>query len=93
MGECTNPIEEGFAEPTVGKLSNLGPGCFVQKTDEYGSCCWVELTSWGDNGNFEAVAHPALTRGADKEGIVEGDKVTVQRGQITALGCDRFCFC
>ena len=93
MGECANAVKEGFEVPTNDKLDNLGPGCFVQKTDECGSCCWVELVSSSDNGSYEAIAHPALTRGAVNEGIIEGDKVTVLRNQITALGCDRYCFC
>lgn len=92
MGICANAVKEGFVEPTKERLDDLGPGCFVQKKESGGSCCWVEITSMGDT-EFKCIAHPALLEGADPGGISEGDQGIVKREQITALGCDRYCFC
>jgi hypothetical protein len=92
MGKCAHAARDGFEEPTEEKLERLGPGCFVQIKAPGESCCWVEITSIEDSG-FNSIAHPALSDCKEDEHIAEGDQVVVNRKQITALGCDRFCFC
>lgn len=92
MGACASAVKDGFAEPTKERLNDLGPGCYVQKMDVCGSCCWAEIVSGNDSG-YECIAHPALSDGAAQEGIAEGSSIVVQREQITALGCDRYCSC
>lgn len=94
MGECADAIVEGFAEPTQDRISHLGPGCFVQKMEVCGTCCWVELTSddKGD-GTYQAIAHPALSDGDAATMFKEGEPIQVTKDQITAMGCDRYCFC
>ena len=99
MGLCAKPLEDGFVSPTEEKLNNLGPGCFVQMND-HGSCCWIEIMEISGAG-FQAKAHPALSEDNRSHGVngkeidtfAPGAEVIVQREQITALGCDRFCFC
>jgi len=92
MSVCVDAVIEGFAEPSEERLDHLGPGCFVQKMEVCGTCCWVELTE-GDADVFEGIAHPALSDSDAKLVYKEGDRVQVTRDQITALGCDRYCFC
>lgn len=92
MGECADAAVEGFAEPTAERLGHLGPGCFVQKMEVCGTCCWVEIVSEKDDA-YEGIAHPALSDGAAEAMFTEGEKVVVQKDQITAMGCDRYCFC
>ena len=60
MGECADAIVEGFAEATEDRLDHLGPGCFVQKMEVCGTCCWVELVTDEDEGTYKAIAHPVL---------------------------------
>ena len=91
MGNCAFALQDGFVEPTEEKLDDLGPGCFVQKKGSNGSCCWVEVISMDDAG-IKCIAHPALLSGAS-DNVSEGDEVLVKREQITAMGCDRYCFC
>lgn len=93
MGECADAIVEGFAEATEDRLDHLGPGCFVQKMEVCGTCCWVELVTDEDEGTYKAIAHPALSDGNAQVMFKEGEHVQVTKDQITALGCDRFCFC
>ena len=90
MGLCAKPLEDGFVEPTEEKLNNLGPGCFVQ-VENHGSCCWVEIMAVSNTG-YEAKAYPALSDGPNTEQLPCSDML-IQRNQITALGCDRYCFC
>lgn len=92
MAECASAIVEGFAEATQDRLDHIGPGCFVQKMEVCGTCCWVEITSEQDD-NFEGIAHPALSENNAQAMFKEGDVVLVTKDQITALGCDRYCFC
>lgn len=92
MGICANAEVDGFVKPTQQSLDDLGPGCFVQKKDSNGTCCWVEITSNGDV-EFECVAHPALLSGSELDDVSEGDRLHVKKDQITALGCDRYCTC
>lgn len=92
MGDCAVALQDGFVEPTEESLDDLGPGCFVQKKESGGSCCWVEIVSMDDTG-YECIAHPALLNGENDGDVSEGDVVSLKRDQITALGCDRYCFC
>jgi hypothetical protein len=92
MAECANAIVEGFAEATEDRLDHIGPGCFVQKMEVCGTCCWVEITD-ETNDSYEGIAHPALSDGGAQAMFKEGDVVQVTKDQITALGCDRYCFC
>ncbi len=94
MGECRDAVIEGFAEPTNDRLGHLEAGCFVQKMEVCGTCCWVELiTDEDESGNFEGIAHPALSDRDAQSMFHEGQVVQVTKDQITALGCDRYCFC
>jgi hypothetical protein len=88
MGQCAKAVRDGFVEPTIEKLDNLGPGCFVHVNDN-GVCCWAELKSAECDKGYRAVLHPALS-GDQRQA---GTEVVVRREQITALGCDRYCVC
>jgi hypothetical protein len=92
MGITTSLVDYGFVEPTQMLLDDLGPGCFVQKMESSGALYWVEITSIGNFG-YECIAHPTLVNNTDVSVVSDGDLGTVRREQITALGCDRFCFC
>ena len=92
MGNATISVDDGFVKPTQILLANLGPGCFVQKTESCGDSYWVEITSIGDS-EYKCIAHPSLIMNAGEGVVSEGDLGTVRPEQITALGCDRFCFC
>jgi hypothetical protein len=92
MGNTASSLDDSFVQPTQVLLDDLGPGCFVQKLDSNGFSYWVEITSIGNSG-YECIAHPSLITSADESIVSEGDLVTVKHEQITALGCDRFCFC
>ena len=92
MGNTSNSIDDSFVKPTKMLLDELGAGCFVQKIESDGSRYWVEITSKGATG-YECIAHPELIDGGDAGVVSEGERCTVERDQITALGCDRFCIC
>jgi len=92
MGTTSNSVDDSFVKPTAMLLNDVGSGCFVQKLEPDGSRYWLEITSVGDTG-YEGIAHPALVNDCDASAVTEGDHCTVERDQITALGCGRFCFC
>ena len=92
MGITSNSVDDGFVKPTDMLLDDLGAGCFVQKLEPDGSRYWVEITSKDDAG-YRCIAHPELMMDHDAGVVSEGDICTVERDQITALGCDRFCIC
>lgn len=92
MGITSNSVDDGFVKPTEVLLDDVGSGCFVQKLERDGSRYWVEITSVGVTG-YEGIAHPALINDSDASVVTEGNLCTVERDQITALGCGKFCFC
>ena len=92
MGITACSAGDGFVQPTQLLLDDLGPGCFVQKKESNGDPYWVEITSINE-GSYECIAHPSLIKDTDQEAVSEGDLDTVNRDQITAMGCERFCFC
>lgn len=92
MGVTASLADDGFVIPTQILLDGLGPGCFVQKIESSGASYWVEITSIGNSG-YECIAHPSFIMSTEEGVVSEGDLVTVKHEQITALGCDRYCFC
>ena len=92
MGESAVAERDGYMLPTEEKLNEIGPGCFVQFKDLSSLYCWLEVISL-DNTGFNCIARPALTPSASNQDISEGDRIFVNRDQITALGCERYCYC
>jgi hypothetical protein len=82
--------EGGFAPATAERLAQLSVGCFV-RVGEGGGAYWIELQHI-DGDRLCGVLHPELSAGADAPGE-PGAMVSFRRGQITALGCDRYCWC
>lgn len=92
MGKCVDAQQDAFAEPTPERLDGLGAGCFVQFYHD-GRCDWVEITeTQGDE--LIATTHPELSEGDAKTQTMRPcEKLCLRKEQITALGCDRYCFC
>lgn len=83
--------EEWFEQPTPEKLAGLGQGCFVQVREPHG-CYWVEITE-GGGGRFSGMVHPELQSPCCKPLADAGQMADIRSEDITALGCDRYCFC
>lgn len=82
---------ECFAQPTPEKLADLGPGCFVQVRAQQ-NCYWVEITA-ASAGRFSGKVHPELNSPCCQSSLQSGQAADFQGKDITALGCDRYCFC
>jgi len=95
-GSTTIAIEagernQGFPAVTEEDLGHLAPGCFVQ-VGLGDASYWVEI------GRIEGVTisgmvHPELSTSLC---LIDHDSCEVarfSRDQITALGCDRYCWC
>lgn len=91
MNTAQQIIEERFVQPTPEKISSLGRGCFVQVREQQG-CFWAEITG-GAAGTFHGMVHPELKSPCCKPLPNTGLTADFQSENITALGCDRYCFC
>jgi|GEM_PF-1258710 len=95
-GNTTIAIEagesnQGFPAVTEEDLSHLAPGCFVQ-VGLGEAAYWVEI------GRIEGVTisgmvHPELSSSLCLIDHGSCEVARFSRDQITALGCDRYCWC
>ena len=92
MGKCVDARQDAYAEPTEERLDGLHAGCFVQ-FNHHGQCDWVEIT--GTEGNeFVGISHPELSENDDGNQPTDSrEEMHLRKEQITAMGCDRYCFC
>jgi hypothetical protein len=85
---------EGSAQPSsvsAEELAHLVPGCFVQ-VGSGESSYWVEVGLIEGN-SISGMVHPELSSSLC---IINHDTCEIarfSRDQITALGCDRYCWC
>ncbi len=72
-------------------LDHLAPGCFAQFGTD-GMRCWIEIS--GIEGHtISGKFHPELSNPICLIEYCNADVVSIRRDQITALGCDRYCWC
>jgi hypothetical protein len=82
---------KGFPAVTEEDLNHLAPGCFVQ-VGLGESSYWVEIGRI-DGVTISGMVHPELSSSLC---LIDHDSCEVarfSRDQITALGCDRYCWC
>jgi hypothetical protein len=90
-GSDAREINQGFPAITEEDLGHLAPGCFVQVglgEDSY----WVEI-GMIEGDTISGMVHPELSGSLC---LIDHDSCEVarfSRDQITALGCDRYCWC
>lgn len=95
-GNTTIAIEavernEGFPIVTEEELGHLAPGCFVQ-VGLGEAAYWVEI-GLIEGATISGMVHPELSGSLC---LIDHDSCEVarfSRDQITALGCDRYCWC
>lgn len=100
----TNAELDTFQEPTAERLAGLGAGCFVQ-IHRNAECEWVEITR-AEGNELVGMLHPALSSPLPTEAApatteahnqtqcqATNEELRLRKEQITALGCDRYCFC
>lgn len=80
-----------FLVPTQSQLDNLITGCFVRVQDNQ-DCYWVEIDEVSDHG-FVGVVHAELEGSDCSSHVHDKSRICFQRGQVTHVGCDRYCFC
>lgn len=96
LGNPTNANEdgertEGFPAVTEEDLGHLAPGCFVQ-VGLGDASYWVEIGRI-EGDTISGMVHPELSTSLC---LIDHDSCEVarfNRDQITALGCDRYCWC
>lgn len=72
-------------------LDHLAPGCFV-RFGRHGMRCWLEIGRI--DGNF--VSGKLRAELSDPICVIEychTETVSIRRDEITALGCERYCWC
>ena len=72
-------------------LGHVVPGCFVQ-FGTHGMCCWLEINRV-EGDNISGKLRPELS---DPICVIEyyhHDVICIRRDEITAMGCDRYCWC
>jgi hypothetical protein len=87
----TDEGSKGFVAATEDNLSHIAPGCFVLVGSGQESC-WVEIGRI-EGETVSGIAHPELSNSLC---LVQHDYCEIasfSRDQITALGCDRYCWC
>lgn len=95
-GNTTNVTEagernNGFPAVTEEDLGHLAPGCFVQ-VGLGETSYWVEI-GLIEGAAISGMMHPELSSSLC---LIDHDSCEVarfSRDQITALGCDRYCWC
>jgi hypothetical protein len=96
LGSSTDVVKVGeeSAQPssvTEEELGHLAPGCFVQVG--FGETAyWVEVGQI-EGGTISGMVHPELSNSLC---VINHDSCEIarfSRNQITALGCDRYCWC
>jgi len=96
LGNRTNASEAGessgsFPAVTGEDLGHLVPGCFVQ-VGLGDASYWVE-SGLSEGNTISGMVHPELSGTLC---IIDHDSCEIarfSRDQITALGCDRYCWC
>ena len=76
---------------TEEELSHVAPGCFV-RVGSGETSYWVEIGQI-EGGTISGMVHPELSTSLC---VIDHDSCEVarfNRNQITALGCDRYCWC
>lgn len=94
--KITGMLEVGETSPppsvlTDEDLAHLVPGCFVQ-VGSGEEAYWVEIGQI-DGAMISGMVHPELSSFLC---LVDHDSCEIarfNRNQITALGCDRYCWC
>ncbi|HCU53471.1 MAG TPA: hypothetical protein DIC36_04040 [Gammaproteobacteria bacterium] len=83
--------EDHFPAPTKEDLNHLAPGCFV-RIGLGDAAYWVEIGKI--NGvTISGMVHPELSGTLC---LIDHDSCEIarfSRDQVTALGCDRYCWC
>jgi len=82
-------MDQEYVIPTPQALDHLGPGCFVKVEQSDGSF-WVELDDT-DGDMMGGWVHPNFD--AHECPYTHECHVYFKRGEITHLGCDRYCYC
>lgn len=72
-------------------LGHVAPGCFVQFGTN-GMRCWIEICQI-EGQTVSGKFHPELSNPICLIEHYNADIVSIRRDQITALGCDRYCWC
>lgn len=83
--------DKGFVSVSEEGLSHLAPGCFVLVRSGENSY-WVEIGRI-EGDTISGMVHPELSNALC---LIQHDYCEIasfQRDQITALGCDRYCWC
>lgn len=88
---ATNESSMGFATVTEEDLGHLAPGCFVQ-VGMGESSYWVEI-GMIEGVSISGIVHPELSSSLCLIEHGSSEIVRFSRDQITALGCDRYCWC
>ena len=81
----------GFVEASEENLGRLVVGCFVLVgTGE--TSYWVEIRHV-DGDRLSGTVHPELSAMSGPARHDSCEIASIRREQITALGCDRYCWC
>ncbi|OGI38453.1 MAG: hypothetical protein A2140_09415 [Candidatus Muproteobacteria bacterium RBG_16_62_13] len=83
-----NPESVGL---TAEELGHVAPGCFVQ-FGANGMRCWMEISRI-EGDTISGRLHPELSNPICLIEYYNADIISIHRDQITALGCDRYCWC
>ena len=92
--KTTNAIDKGNQEPAAlsgEDLGHLAPGCFVQFGTD-GMSCWIEINRI-EGDIIGGKLHQELSNPICLIEHYFTDVVSIRRDQITAMGCDRYCWC
>lgn len=103
MSHCfSNEVQDNFEKPTAELLAGLGAGCFVQiqrNTQHNIETGWVEITRT-EGDELIGILHPELSSASvtsststEEQTQTTKNEIRLRREEITALGCDRYCFC
>jgi hypothetical protein len=72
-------------------LGHVAPGCYVQ-FGTHGMRCWMEITRV-EGDTLSGRIHQELSNPICLIEYCNAGIVSVRRDQVTALGCDRYCWC
>lgn len=84
--------DNSFVVPNSENLKGIGPGCFVRVAHQSQNV-WVEITDVVGEQCQGVVIPMAKPEAAAASSVVTNTVVRLQKEQINALGCDRFCYC
>jgi hypothetical protein len=89
IGETEN--KNGFAVATRENLDHLVEGCYVL-VGTGATASWVEICHI-DGDRFNGIVHPELSADVCPIHHDYCEIASFRRDEITALGCDRYCWC